>query len=123
MNRIQVTKNFHSGELMCPCCEALIYDQRTIDFLQISRDIVGRPFVINSFYRCRIHNDDTGGSPKSQHLLGKAADISTRGWTGNDIWVMASTIQTYRFSVIIYQLHIHVDNRIGKPIFGWGDYP
>ena len=36
-------------------------------------------YNINSGYRCEAHNKVVGGSPNSQHLLGKAADIVIQG--------------------------------------------
>lgn len=123
MEKIQITKNFHSGELECPCCKALIFDQRMIDYLQILRDILGRPFVIDSFFRCRFHNSSlSNSSPRSQHLLGKAVDISTKGWTSNEKWRLISSAFTYRCSVGIYAGHIHLDVRIGDPKLWYGSY-
>lgn len=43
--------------------------------LQKLRVIIGKPILINSGYRTAAHNAAVGGSPNSQHLLGKAADI------------------------------------------------
>lgn len=43
--------------------------------LQILRDEIGKPIRINSGYRSPRHNKRVGGSPNSQHLLGKAVDI------------------------------------------------
>ena len=39
------------------------------------REYLGCPIVITSGYRCRDLNNDVGGSPTSQHLLGLAADF------------------------------------------------
>lgn len=45
--------------------------------------ILAGDFKIHSFYRCKRHNADVGGTPDSQHLLGKAADIqSLKGLNG-----------------------------------------
>ena len=43
--------------------------------LQALRDAVDKPIIINSGYRSPKHNKAVGGSPNSQHLKGKAADI------------------------------------------------
>ena len=43
--------------------------------LQVLRDELNTPIVINSGYRSPEHNQSVGGSKNSQHLLGKAADI------------------------------------------------
>lgn len=43
--------------------------------LQPLRDHLGRPITINSAYRSPRVNASVGGSPRSQHMLGEAADI------------------------------------------------
>lgn len=43
--------------------------------LQPVRDILKRPVVISSGYRCAKLNKAVGGSATSQHLTGEAADI------------------------------------------------
>lgn len=53
--------------------------QRLAYSLQMLRDHVGRPVIITSGYRSVEHNTAVGGSPKSQHLVGNAADIKIPG--------------------------------------------
>lgn len=43
--------------------------------LNIIRAILGKPIIINSWYRDEQHNARVGGSPTSQHLRGQAVDI------------------------------------------------
>jgi hypothetical protein len=50
-----------------------------IAVLQEIRDRYGVPVTINSGYRSRSHNALVGGSPRSQHLYGNAADFVVRG--------------------------------------------
>ena len=47
--------------------------------LEIIRPFWGLPVVVHSGYRSLDHNRSVGGSRYSQHLLGKAADISISG--------------------------------------------
>ena len=47
--------------------------------LQFLRDYTGRAITVNSAYRSPEHNSKIGGSLSSQHLLGKAADITIEG--------------------------------------------
>jgi uncharacterized protein YcbK (DUF882 family) len=49
--------------------------------LQTLRDHFGQAIHINSAYRSPEHNKNIGGATSSQHLLGKAADISMRNFT------------------------------------------
>ena len=75
-----MTKNFAKSEFECKCgCEMPKHVEENVkelaDNLQIVRDMLGGPIRINSAYRCEAHNKDIGGSPFSQHIQGKAADI------------------------------------------------
>ena len=47
--------------------------------LQFLRDYTGRAITVNSGYRSPEHNAKIGGVKNSQHLLGKAADITIEG--------------------------------------------
>jgi len=47
--------------------------------LQFLRDYTGRAITVNSAYRSPEHNSKIGGAMSSQHLLGKAADITIEG--------------------------------------------
>lgn len=47
------------------------------------REMWGKPLIVNSGYRCDNLNKAVGGSAKSQHRLGKAADITTGSVEGN----------------------------------------
>lgn len=78
---MKLTKNFNLKEFECKCgCDMPleVYENviKLTGQLQILRDYLGRPIKINSAYRCPKHNAKIGGSKTSQHLLGKAADIT-----------------------------------------------
>jgi uncharacterized protein YcbK (DUF882 family) len=53
--------------------------------LQTFRHTFNAPITINSSYRCVEHNRSVGGSKTSQHLLGKAADITIKGFTPDEV--------------------------------------
>jgi uncharacterized protein YcbK (DUF882 family) len=44
--------------------------------LQKMRDIIARPIKINSGFRCKKHNYESGGRTNSAHIYGLAADIA-----------------------------------------------
>ena len=86
-----MTKNFSLKEFDCKgnCKECKddcempqeVYENiiKLSQQLQLLRDYTGRPITINSAYRSPEHNAKVGGSQTSQHLLGKAADITIEG--------------------------------------------
>ena len=53
--------------------------KRLCGWLEVLRDRVGQPIVINSGYRSPQLNKKVGGAPTSNHLTGCAADIRTSG--------------------------------------------
>lgn len=52
---------------------------RLADALQVIRDHIGRPIVINSGYRSPAHNEAVGGAINSTHLTGIGGDIRVQG--------------------------------------------
>lgn len=70
------------SELACkdgtPYPVKLITDGTLIELIVMFeriRFVVNEPLIINSAYRTASWNKKVGGSPRSQHLLGKALDI------------------------------------------------
>lgn len=89
MNK-QLTKNFNSFEFACKD-GTLVPDKYRSNMLelaknlQVLRDHFGLPIHINSAYRTVRHNKAIGGSPSSQHLFCKAADIVIAGKTPKQV--------------------------------------
>lgn len=44
--------------------------------LEPARERLGKPIVVNSGFRCPIHNVAVGGVANSQHMKGEAVDIT-----------------------------------------------
>lgn len=113
---MQITANFSYYELECPCCEQLEIDYRFIQALQEIRDAIGRPIKITSGFRCHKHNMEVGGAITSNHLKGRAVDISTRGWSSEDLHYLVYELTSkqhpdFQTGVGIYKNHIHFDFR------------
>lgn len=111
---MQLSKKFQDDEFKCHCCNEIKIDPKLIDVLQMIRDITERPIKINSGYRCPTHNKKIGGSPKSQHLLGKAADIVIKGLSVKQMYqVLVPFHKKYFAGLGIYpeQGFIHIDTR------------
>ena len=77
------------------------------------REAYGKPIYVNSGYRCEKHNKAVGGVPKSQHMLGQAADISVKSEklkVKSELETLASIIvQQGRFDqLILYPTFLHV---------------
>jgi len=62
--------------------------------LQGIRDGIGKPIIISSGYRSPALNKAIGGSSKSQHCQGKAADLVVKGMSNEAVfaWISESSL-------------------------------
>lgn len=113
LNNIQVSKNFMLKEFQCKDGNYQVrLDSTLLLKLQKLRDALGKPIIINSGYRTKEHNKAIGGSPNSQHLLGRAVDISIVGMKPDEVAKVAEGIG---FGGIgIYKTFVHLDIRSNK---------
>lgn len=72
------------------------------------REAWGAPITVNSGYRCPALNKAVGGVANSQHLTGKAADITTGNPTDNR-----------RLFQLAIQLKLPFDQMINESDFAW----
>ena len=87
---MRLSENFSLSEFECRCGCKMPKDvfenvKLLAIHLQAFRHIFNEPITINSSYRCVEHNRSVGGSKTSQHLLGKAADITIKGFTPDEV--------------------------------------
>lgn len=113
---MQVSKNFTRQELECPCCHHYRIDENALRMLQEMRDVDGKPFKINSAYRCVAHNKAEGGKKNSQHLKGTAFDIHLDIRDADDFIELAKFVGFNGIGK--YDTFIHVDLR--KKTSRWG---
>lgn len=102
--------NFKISEFACKDgTDEMLVDSELVEKLQIMREHFHSPVLINSAYRTEKHNADVGGSPNSQHLKGKAADIVVSGVPSSSVANFAKIIG-FR-GVGLYSTFTHVDTR------------
>ena len=119
----QISEHFHivKDNLACPCCNSW----QTSSFwerLQILRWLVDKSFNFckkgGGGYRCRDYNSSLPNfAPNSMHLLSRAADISSHGWSGVDKHFFVSQAFNLGFSVGVYDNWFHVDDRSYPVLF------
>lgn len=106
------TKNFRAEEFACPCCGRNEIKDSLVDALQALRDLIKKPIIVNSGYRCAKHNQEVGGARNSQHVKGTAADIWVKGMPPTTLAYMAEQIPAFRDGGIgVYPTWVHVDTR------------
>ena len=110
---VKVSKDFYLYEFESKDTQEVKVDPVMVNLNQAFRDRVGIPYTPNSAYRTPEHNKRVGGSPKSQHLTGKAIDIPLlKGYTIDE---MAGIAEELGFTGIgLYRNFIHVDTREEK---------
>lgn len=115
-------KNFTAKELSCKCCGEYYHDPESLDLLQRSREISGKPYKINSAHRCVEHNKAVGGMPSSMHLK-IAFDVSLKGHGKKPL---LQALHDGGFTTFgMYASFIHTDIRDYKKWYGcapslWG---
>lgn len=84
IKHLEVAHNLTFGEVSCPCiiCCGLtgLLHVRLLNAWDQLRRRLGIPIQIISGYRCGLQNKAVNGSIKSQHMFGKALDISLKGF-------------------------------------------
>ena len=80
-----MTKNFSIEEFNCNDGSEMpinIYYNmvKVANQLQILRNYLGKPIQINSAWRSEEYNASVGGVKDSQHIMGRAADITVKGF-------------------------------------------
>ena len=84
------------------------------------RELCGFPIIINSAYRTAVYNDRIGGAAKSQHVQGRALDLtvvpSMRGVRLRQILSAAKQARTEGLltGIGVYANFIHVDTKPGQ---------
>ena len=89
--------------------ESLLINVRALDKLERARELIGKPFVINSAYRAPIYNAKVGGAPLSAHKEGHAFDISLKGHDRKELLRVCREVGFTGFG--LYNTFLHVDLR------------
>lgn len=83
--------------------------------LQVLRDHVKKPIVLNSAYRTPNYNRSIGGAVQSQHLTASAADIRIAGMTSKEVHATILKLiaegKMHNGGVGLYNTFVHYDVR------------
>lgn len=108
-----LTKNFSVKEFACSDgSDTVLIDTKLAALLQEIRNHFGKPVTINSAYRTSAYNKKVGGSSKSLHLTGKAADIKIDGVSPYEIAKYCQSLGVK--GIGLYNTFVHVDTRATK---------
>lgn len=116
----QLQKNFKVKEFKCKDgSDKVLISDELVEVLQQVRDHFGKAVKINSAYRSAAYNKSVGGSSKSQHCQGTAADICISGVDPLKIALYVASLPYfqshggigYYSRVSVTQGFVHVDVR------------
>jgi len=113
----QLSPSFHLREFECKgdgCCSSTIISETLLAILESFRAKVGKPIILNCSYRCPQHNSDVGGTEKSYHQLGMAADIRVLDMTPDEV---AEAAEPFFKGIGRYNTFTHVDVRANRVRF------
>lgn len=107
-----LSAHFNRREFACKCgCGFDTVDAQLLEACEAVRQYFGASVTISSGCRCAARNKLVGGSPKSQHLLGRAADITVHGVPAADVAQYLERAFLGRFGIGRYPLFTHIDAR------------
>jgi uncharacterized protein YcbK (DUF882 family) len=109
-----VSPHFNKSEFACKCgCGEATIAPELLAGLEALRAKAGLAIVIDRAYSCAKHNAEVGGKKDSQHLSGKAADITIPPLSLKTMYELAQQIPVFANGGIgIYDgKFLHVDTR------------
>jgi zinc D-Ala-D-Ala carboxypeptidase len=117
-------RNFRRSEFACKSGDAPdtadLMSIRLVFALDSLRSLIYKPFIINSAYRTKAHNEAIGGAPASAHMTGEAVDIRTVGWgveDKRDFIIYARKLGFTGVGIAPTFIHIDIKPRIASWIY------
>ena len=112
---VQITPHFKVREFRCKDGgDAVFVSLRLAELLERIRVHFGAAVTINSAYRTPSHNAKVGGTSRSQHLYGLAADIKVAGVSPAAVADYAEQLLGSHGGVGRYSTFTHIDVRADK---------
>lgn len=111
----KVGKYFKVKEFACRDGSQVVFiDDYLVEILDILRNKIEKPVIINSGYRTPEQNKRVGGARYSYHMRGMAADIRADGMTAKELAKKLNKIVPNECGIIVYDNWVHFDVRHSK---------
>jgi uncharacterized protein YcbK (DUF882 family) len=108
----RISAHFDRREFACHCgCGFDAADSELLEVLEGLRQHFDQPIKITSGCRCPEHNAKVGGSPKSQHVFAKAADVQVVGKKPADVAAYLERLYPNTYGIGRYDGWVHIDVR------------
>lgn len=87
-----------------------------LNVLQPVRDLIEKPIIITSGYRCPELNKLIGGATNSCHLYGQAADIIVPDMTPQELLaIIYKSVPKFHELILEFNAWVHISYRRNKP--------
>lgn len=113
-----VWPNFVPQELASKGDGSVRLNIHALNALQKLRQRLGKPLIIFSAYRDPLHNRRVGGALRSQHVRGRAFDLSLSGHDRYKLLILAKSAGFTGFG--FYRTFLHVDTGPSRSWWGAG---
>lgn len=111
----KVGQHFKVKEFACKDGSQVVFiDSYLVSILDILRNQVGKPVIINSGYRTPTRNKEVNGAKYSYHMRGMAADVRINGMNAKEIANKLNKIVPNECGIIVYNGWVHIDTRTKK---------
>ena len=116
---MRLSPNFFRAEFRCKCgkCEFDTVDAELLKVLQRAADYFETSVSISSAGRCEFWNRHVGGGEKSQHLYGRAADITVFDVQPDLVADYFTRVYNGKYGIGRYNTFTHIDTR--GPMARW----
>jgi uncharacterized protein YcbK (DUF882 family) len=109
------SKWFKRGEFACKCgCGFNTVDAELLQILEGVRMYFNKAVKVSSGCRCPSHNFDIGGAMNSRHKQGRAADITVKDTSPQEVYDHLNEMYPDTLGLGKYNTFTHVDSRVGK---------
>ena len=111
-----ISEHFGVWEFKCKDnSRVIVLSKALVELLEKVREHFKRPVVINSGYRTVQYNSQLpNSSPKSQHTLGKAADIRVTGVSPANVYAYLNQLYPNSHGLGIYNTFVQVEKKKRK---------
>jgi uncharacterized protein YcbK (DUF882 family) len=111
--KTMLSKHFYRDEFACKCgCGFATVDVKLLELLEAVRGHFNAPVTVTSGCRCVDYNKKIGGSIRSKHMEGVAADIVVTGVDARDVYQFLSDYTGDLWAGLgCYKTFTHVDAR------------
>jgi uncharacterized protein YcbK (DUF882 family) len=112
---MEISPYFKRAEFACQCkCGFDVVDAELVQVLELLREYFNKPVVITSAARCEAHNKRVGGSERSKHRLGVAADIVVVDTPTDEVYAYLTDTYPDTYGIGHYPHFTHIDVRKQK---------